>query len=323
MKTRFICFLVLLAIGFSEASAQLSGRAGTYSRMGFGAEGLGMANAKTASVHGDVFGYYNPAALSYSEHKTLSIAFGVLSFDRRLNFLSYSQPLHPEAGIGIAIINSGVSEIDGRDSDGEPTGPLRTSENQIILSFSNRFKAGFSAGVNLKFLHHQLYTDVSSLTVGIDIGVFVPVSDQLSLGATVRDINSKYKWDTTTLYGQSGNTTTDEFPLLYTVGASYLLPGGLGAAGVDVEFSNEGTATARTGVEIEVVPSVTLRGGADRIDFKEEGAGIRPTLGFTFRTSTGNSLPLFNPESLAFSYAYLFEPFSTSGIHMISMSVRL
>ncbi len=290
--------------------------------MGFGAEGMGMANALTAVSHGDVFGYYNPAVLPYAEHKTVSASFGILALDRRLNFLSYSQSLPPDAGIAIAIINSGVSNIDGRDSDGEPTGPLRTSENQVMLSFANRFKAGFSAGINLKLLHYHIYTDINSLTVGVDLGVLVPVTNDFTLAATVRDINSKYKWDTTKLYGQQGNSTTDEFPVLYTLGASYSIPGDMGAIAVDVELSNQETFIVRSGVEVHLLPEVTIRGGIDRIDLKEKGNGIRPTAGLTLRTNPGDSIPLVNPESVAFSYAYVFEPFSTSGIHMISLSIR-
>jgi hypothetical protein len=320
---KFVAGVVMLTFASASAEAQLGGHAGAYSRMGFGAEGMGMANALTAVSHGDLYGYYNPAVLPYAGHKTLAASFGVLSLDRRLNFISYSQALAPEAGIGIAIINSGVGEIDGRDSDGEPTGKLSTSENQIILSFANRFKAGFSVGINLKFLQSHLYTDINTFTVGVDVGVLVPVSSDLTLGGSVRDINSKYKWDTATLYGQSGNSTTDDFPLLYTVGASYALPGGVAALAVDVELSNQQTLVIRSGAEFQLAPEVTVRGGIDRIDLKEEGSGVRPALGLTFRTSPGTSLPLVNPESLGFSYAYLFEPFSTSGIHMISLTVRL
>ena len=137
-------------------SAQLGGTPGAFSRMGFGARGIGMGNAMTAVTTGDIVGYYNPALLSWSEYRHASASFGILSLDRHLNFLSYSQPLQPNAGISAGIINAGVSNIDGRDADGEPTGPLKTSENEIFLSFSNRFKSGFSLGITIKFLYHQL-----------------------------------------------------------------------------------------------------------------------------------------------------------------------
>jgi len=322
LRIRWFVLALLAFVGVASSYAQLGGLAGAYSRMGFGAQGIGMANAMTAVSRGDLFGFYNPAALPYAEHRTLAASFGILTLDRKLNFISYSQALPPEAGIGIALINSGVSEIDGRDSDGEPTGTLQTSENQIILSFANRFRAGFSGGINLKFLHYHLYTGVTSVTVGVDIGLLVPITNDFNLAATVRDILSKYKWDTTKLYGQEGNSTTDDFPLLYTVGANYLLPGGTGMVGIDVELSDRNSFVVRSGAEVYLLPELTIRGGIDRIDFKEEGSGIKPSVGLTLRKDLDNSIPLIDPKSLAFDYAYVFEAFSTSGIHMISLSMR-
>jgi hypothetical protein len=318
--------LVLASLLLFEATrehslAQTGGWAGAYGRMGFGARGIGMANAMTAVSSGEVQGYYNPAILPYAEFRSVTATFGILSLDRRLNFLSYSQALPPEAGLSVAIINSGVGEIDARDSDGAPDGILSTSENQFILGFATKFKAGFSAGVNIKILHHHLYTDVNSVTVGIDLGLFAPLGENFRVGASVRDINSKYKWDTGAIYGQSGNTTTDDFPLLYGGGISYLLPDTLGTIALDVEASNQSTLVARGGIEVNLIPQLTVRGGVDRIDLREKGNGIRPAAGFTVRQRLGESMPLVNPDILAVNYAYVFEPFASSGIHLISLSV--
>jgi hypothetical protein len=321
MRNTALLLAGLLLI-LSSSSAQIAGRSGAYSRMGFGARGIGMGNAMVALPAGDVNGYYNPAVLPYSNYRNLSASFGILALDRRLNFLSYSQPLQPDAGISLAIINSGVSEIDGRDSDGEPTGPLQTSENQAILSFANRFKGGFSLGINLKLLYYHLYTGVTSVTVGIDAGLLIPINGSLSIGAVVRDINSKYKWDTANLYGQSGNTTTDDFPLLYAAGLAYELPDSIGFVTADVEASNESSFHGRAGLEFFLIPEVTVRGGVDRIDFKEKGNGIRPSAGFTLRTRLeDDTLPVVNPDLLAVNYTYVIEPFASTGIHFISLSV--
>ena len=273
-----------------------------------------MGNALTAVTTGDVLGYYNPAVLSSAEYRNVTASFGFLSLDRNLNFLSFSQPLEPSAGISAGIINSGVSDIDGRDSDGEPTGPLRTSENQVFLSFANRFSAGFSVGITLKLLHYHLFTSINSVTVGIDVGALVPIGNSVTLGVTVRDINSKYKWDTSKLFGESGNSTVDEFPRLYTFGVAYKLPNGLGLIAMDIEASNQKTLNSRIGVEVPLIPELTVRGGTDRIDLKEKGNGVKPTFGFTARKS-------FEDWTPAVVYAYVVEPFSSSGMHIISLSV--
>lgn len=305
-------FLSVLAMG--TAYSQIGGNAGSFSRMGFGARGMGMANALTAVTYGDVTAYHNPAALPRLKEKTLSASFGFLSLDRSLNFLSYSQAVPPTAGLSAGIINSGISDIDGRDSDGEPTGPLRTWENQVFLGFGMLFKPGFSVGVNVKFYHNHLYTDVTTTSVGLDLGFLIPVNNSLTLGASIKDINSTYKWDTSVLYGQQGNKTDDKFPLLYTAGAAYLLPDSVALLAADIEASDQQTLIARVGGEAYVHHNVTLRAGIDRIDLKEKGNGLRPTFGFTARQEISG----WNP---ALTYAYVLEPFSPSGIHMISFTL--
>ncbi len=292
--------------------AQIGGAAGAFSRMGFGARGMGMGNAQTAVTSGDLVGYYNPAALPFAKRHTISASFGVLSLDRSLNFISYSQPL-PRAGISAGIINSGVTDIDGRDSDGEQTGPLLTSENQAFLAFSIQPSPKFAFGLTVKYYHNHLYSDVIATKISLDLGLLVAVNPSLSFGATAKDLNSQYDWNTSNVYGNLGGQLTDKFPKLYTFGAAYKLQDSLMLIAVDVEASDRKTLLGRVGVEVPLVPAITLRAGVDRIDLKEKGNGVKPTFGFTARKSIGNWIPAVN-------YAFILEPFTSSGIHVISLS---
>lgn len=311
---------VLLAaaalLAAQTVAAQVGGRPGAFARMGFGARGMGMGNALIAVTEGELAGYYNPAVLPYAATRTAAAAFGVLSLDRRLNFLHYTQPVHPTAGISAGIINAGVSRIDGRDSDGEPTGDLQTSENQVFLAFANRFGGGLSLGINVKLYYHRLYTDVSTLSMGLDFGALYSVTQDITIGATVRDVNSAYRWDTSELYGQSGNTTRDRFPVLYTGGAAWRLPDSTALVSAEIEASDRSTLRLRLGAECPVIPELTLRAGVDRIDLREEGAGAAPTAGFTVRKDLDTWTP-------ALHYAYVHEPFAPGGMHIISLSVTL
>lgn len=303
----------VLALRGTLLGGELGAQPGAFSRMGFGARGIGMGNAMVATTTGDITGYYNPALIPLMERRHVSATMGILSLDRRLNFLGASLPLPPSAGLSIGLINSGVSDIDGRDSDGRPTGPLQTSENQAFLSFGLKFKPGFSLGLNLKLYYYHLYTDISSTTVGIDIGAAYPLTEEITLGLAVRDINSKYKWDTSTLYGQNGQSSEDPFPRLYIFGASYCLPGGVGRISAELERSNPGTTILRAGVEVTPLPELSVRAGLDRADLAETGNGVRPTLGFTLQREFGVWVPAIN-------YAFVLEPFAPSGMHLVSVS---
>lgn len=309
----FLCALLFLlpAVAFP----QIGGRAGAFLRLGFGARGMGMGNALTAVTTGDAVSYYNPAALAHAQYRAVSLSYGFLSLDRSLNFVGFTQPAKPTAGIFIGLVNSGVSEIDGRDSDGEPTGHLRTSENAAMLGFATRFSSGFSVGFNLKLLYHRLYTDVSSTTVGIDAGILLPVGNSFTVGATVRDINSRYKWDTSKLYGdQQGKTSEDKFPQLYTLGVAYMMADSVALLSAEIERSNQASTIARLGAEVQLLPELTVRAGIDRIDLLEKGNGVRPAFGFTVR----KDLDAWTP---ALSYAFVAEPFTSTPMHILSVSL--
>ena len=92
MKRPILVLLVgaVISVPLAAAVAGSGGTSGAFSRMGFGARGIGMGNAQTAVVSGDVTGYYNPALIPFVEYRFVSATFGVLSLDRSLNFLGYS-----------------------------------------------------------------------------------------------------------------------------------------------------------------------------------------------------------------------------------------
>lgn len=314
MKTAVACLLALLAAFSPEALAQIGGTPGAYARMGFGARGIAMGNAMTAVVSGDISGYYNPAAIPLATTRSGMGSFGILSLDRTLNFLGYTQALPPDAGISAGLINSGVSNIDGRDADGEQTGSLKTSEDQIFLGFGLRFHSPLSIGLALKVLYYHLYTDFTSVTAGLDFGVMYRASDALTFGVTVRDVNSKYKWDSTPLYGDGGTSSEDPFPLRAAAGVAYILPDTIALLSADVEFTNVRTRTLRVGAEIPIVPEVTVRAGVDRIDLKEKGTGASPAFGFTIARGLEGWTP-------SITYAFVVEPFAPSGMHIITLGV--
>ena len=305
---------VLLLMVFVESSGQIGGVPGAFARMGYHARGIAMGNALTALNQGEIHAYYNPALTPFAAERTASASFGIMSLDRYINFLDYVQAAKPTAGISAGLINAGVRNIDGRDRDGIHTEDYSTTENQFFLNFANRFDERVSLGVTIKLYYSKLFDQVSSTTVGFDAGALVLVTDELTLGFVVQDIGSKYNWDTAPLYGQSGTQTKDKFPILYRLGSSYKLPG-YGTITLDIESSSEKTTIIRFGGEYEVHEYFLLRGGVDRWNLKDNTAGVKPAFGFGLRKPFDGWTPLLD-------YAYVFEPFSPSGIHIISLAVK-
>lgn len=312
-KIFFASALLGFVVNYSFAQ-QSAGFAGVFARMGFGGRGMGIGNALTAVLSGDVVAYYNPAVASFAEQRVAATSFGLLSLDRHLNFLSYTQALAPSAGISFGIINAGVKDIEVRDSDGELSRIYSTSENQFFFSFSNKFSEKLSVGVSIKLFYYKLFENVSTTNVGVDFGALYGVTNEFVIGLVIQDIDSKYRWDTSPIFGQQGNITIDRFPLLRRIGASYRLPNNVGIIAVDFENSNRKTNIFRFGIEINPIELLTLRSGIDRLDASNKFVSSKPSFGFSVR----KSLESFTPTV---TYAYVFEPDAPSGINVISIAV--
>lgn len=313
-KLSIIVLILIFRIDFanSQSSDILGGVAGAPFRMGFAARGIGMGNALTAVPFGNVNSYYNPALLPFQPAPTVLLSYGSLSMDRRLNFVSYVQHLNPNAGFSVGVINAGVRNIEGRDNDGLPTQTYSTSENQFFFSFGISPEKTFSLGVSAKLLYYSLFDNVKSTTLGLDLGTLYSISDEMKVGFVLQDVLSKYKWDTSKLYGESGSSYQDNFPLRKRLGFSYnSVDWGL-IASCEAEWIGSG-GYARLGAEVELFSGLQIRGGIDQISFSGE-VPAKPSLGFSVQTQVA----AWNPR---IDYAYVFEPYVSTGMHYLSLSL--
>lgn len=294
--------------------SELGRMPGAALRMGFGARGMGLGNAMSAVSTEELSAPYNPALVPFQTSRVVSASFGILSLDRRLNFLSYGQSLPPTAGIFIGITNSGVGNIDGRDMNGLPTETYATSENSFLIAFGIRTSERFSLGLASKILYYRLFKGVQSTTVGFDLGALYALTDQISIAAVLQDLNSKYNWDTSPLYGRQGNTTVERFPLRKKVGLSYRNDYYRLLFGAEIEFIAT-TVLSRLGVEYSPIPQLVLRAGIDQIDI-ERNLVAKPSFGFSLN-------PDFDFVSSYIHYAYVIEPYTPFNMHIVALSVRL
>lgn len=300
---------------------------GTFSRIGFGARGIGMGNAMSSVTQGNLVSYYNPALSPFQESNSLQAGYSFLSLDRSLNFLSFTRKFDfysskdtssnkkpsRTAGISAGIINSGVSGIDGRDNNGLQTGELSTSENQFFLSVANRFSQNLSIGIAVKFYYYKLYEKISSNGFGIDIGALYKVNDNWNVSLMLTDLNSKYEWDTSPVYDQQGLSTTDKFPLLKKIGVSYYNLEIKLLTAIEFENSNAGTNIIRIGAEYNIYEGLYLRGGIDQFNLNNIDAAFKPSLGFSYSKRLGDFI-------LSVDYAFMVEQYSPSDRHIIGLN---
>ncbi len=312
---RFLFLIISLVAATLQAQpvSALAGLAGAPMRMGFGSQGIGMGNAMVATPTRINIGYYNPALAAFQERPVAAVAVGFLSLDRGLNFLSFSTPLPPSAGLSLGIINAGVSDIAGRDRDGRPTETYSTSENAFFLSFGLRIDTNLVVGISTKILYYKLFTDMTSTTAGFDLGMIYRITDEFVVGVCLQDLGSKYKWDSSSLYGLEGNLSVEHFPVRKRIGVSYSPGDGPILSAVEFEYT-AGIAFMKVGAVASLTSSFALRAGVDQLGLTESLVA-KPSFGFSLQTSTGTWQSFL-------SYAIVIEPYAPSSLHLLSVGIE-
>jgi hypothetical protein len=329
LKKYILSFLILIPLAITAQPKYSEINTGSFSRMGFGARGIGMGNAMSSVTEGALVSYYNPAVSVFQTDNMFQTGYSVLSMDRSLNFLSYTRRIdiysakdtsaerkpRSVAGISAGIINSGVSDIPEADNSGARGDNLSTSENQFFVAFAIRFSEKVAAGIGLKLYHNKLYEDITATAVGLDLGIIYRLNDQWNFSFVVADLNSKYKWDTAPIYEESGTQYTDKFPLQKKIGVSYKNPLLKLLASVEFESRNKETNLLRAGLEYNIFDALYLRAGFDQWNLSNPDYPVRPAAGFSYFLN-------WNKIRLGVDYAYMVEQYSSQDRHIIGVNFR-
>lgn len=323
MKRKFILILFITAITLNAQPefSSIASKPGAFSRMGFGARGMGMGNAMSAVTVGEINSYYNPALSSFQEGNSFQTSYSFLSLDRNLNFVNFTRKFgdgedgRAIPGITIGVINAGVDKIDARDNQGKKGDELSTSENQFFLGLSNRFSERFSIGVSFKFYYYKLFEEITASSLGFDIGALYKFSENITVSLMISDINSKYEWDTSEIYGTRGRSTTDKFPLLRKIGVAYKFDNPNIIAAVEFENSDVQTNYLRLGTEYNLYENLYLRAGVDRINISNFDEPVRPAAGFSYFYTLGFGM-------VGFNYAFVIEPYSAHDQHIVGLNIN-
>lgn len=325
----FVHILIFSSLIFAQPKfSEMSVSPGAFSRIGFGARGIGMGNAMSSIIEGELVSYYNPAITPFQENNSFQAGYSFLTLDRALNFFNYTRRFdfysskdtivenrkpRTTAGISVGVINSGVSNIDGRDNNGLPTGELSTSENQFFIGLAARISEKISIGISTKFFYYSLYEEVSSTSIGLDIGALYRFNENFNFSFVVADLMSKYEWDTFPIYQQEGLNTEDKFPNLRKIGVSYRNKE-LGLLG-SIEFENSSAKTniLRAGVEYKIYDQFFIRGGVDQFNISNTDWPVKPSLGFSFFQPFSNFV-------VGVDYAFQIEQYSSADRHIVSVN---
>ena len=298
---RYIIFIVSILFLFKLQADPGGGYPGSYLNMGFNATSLSMGRAGVAMPNRGAPMYNNPAGLAFSTGRLAEFNYFFLSFDRNMHYTGLSTPVEPTAGLGMAWIHAGVDDIQGRSGTGQKTRTYETGQNAFILSMANAFFEDFALGISIKLLRNDML-DISAEGVGIDIGMLYKVTDNITLGAQVRDINSGYTWQTSDIFGDTeGQNYKESFPVKGLIGLAWQYKNILIAG--DLEYTDKNIFRYHTGLEYTYQGIASLRAGLN---------SSRPTFGGGLRYD------LFKNIDTELNYCLIFDSVGEGNTHLFS-----
>ncbi|KAA3620174.1 MAG: hypothetical protein DWQ05_05440 [Calditrichaeota bacterium] len=273
-----LSFIILFGNISTGLFAQ-GGYAGAFLRMGLGARSESMGRAYTAISGSAESAYFNPASVTAMQDRGIDVSMRSLSLDRRFAYLGFSTAIKPgaksgaksgarvpEGGVALTWIHASTTNIDGRDSDGRKFDSFSNYENAINFSFGLKFSERFSAGITARTIWNNFPglgtddADMSSRSIGVDLGALVSPMQNVWLGAVIKNLNSKYNWNSDKIY-ERGTSTKDEFPQVWRLGIATRQINNKLLVAADIEGSKKFDPRFMFGAEYMVVQNALLRAG--------------------------------------------------------------
>ncbi len=280
---RLLCILCMLSIVFADYGG---GYAGSGFRYGSNAREFSLAGAVVADKTPGFYTFANPALLHLSRDNHIGISFQNMSLDRYIESYSFARRLPPNAGLGIAILQSGTKNILGKDDQNKETEYFSTQEKEFIISFGVAIGSKLALGINIKALFTTIYEDYKGNGISGDIGFIYNYNRRLIVGGIMKNLNASYNWKV--IIGEDERSYEEQFPQTYALGIAYS-----GLQKISLFFredimispSDDVNYRMRIGSEYKLKNKVKLRGGlkqswgAIQGGTKVDGINIKPTFG--------------------------------------------
>lgn len=293
--------LILLLIVCADVFAQEegAGQPGAFLRLGVGARALGLGRAYTAIANDASAPYWNPAGLGMVRNKEVMAMYSLLSMERRHHYLAIALPTRSFGAFGVSWINLDVGELEGRDWMGRITDSFSNAQNAYFLSWAIPLSESIHVGCTAKYITHTL-ENFQSLGYGVDAGVFIQMTEFISIGAVVKDISTRVKWNT------SGKKE-ERYPMTTRLGAAFRPVDLPITIGLDVERIANRKASLHGGVEFALISGLGLRVGFDSGLLSAGGFISMPLGGTHFQTD----------------YSFGQDPIDETYVHRVSVSLKL
>jgi len=265
--------LMILFLGATQISM------GAFERNSHGGRAIGMGGASIAIMDNPWAVFTNPGALGAQQPRTLSLFYSPQPFGLRElahGSFSYVEPM-PFGTLAFS---------------GSRYGFELYREVALTLSYGGRIADLLLYGISVNYLSLSIEKYGSASTVGVDAGILVAVSDEVSWGFVATNLNAA-----------AIGALKEKLPQVFSTGLSYK-PIHEATIAADIVKDIRYEAELRLGVEYIVLDLISLRSGtsSDPSAFNA-GLGIRYSL-------------------LELDYAFSSHP-ELGMTHQASLSIRL
>jgi len=255
---------------------------------------LALGNAYVAAANSWSSISYNAAATAFRGSAEISAEVDALGLPVTGQMLSVGFPTYQSGVIGGRLVTLGASNIDGRDTVGNPTSKFSARDWRLDLNYAYPFLNYLGAGITYK-QYWRMMANVTRSFNGLDIGFLAKPFAQndehdvlFNVGVAAENLIAPH----------TGFRNKDlTWPRLFRVGflLGHANPFGslLGVALVtEADFITGAVSRLRGGVEVSYAKMINLRAGLDQ-------GHINAGLGITFDYGSLDYAALFTDISLA------------------------
>ena len=317
---RLLGILCVVNVVFADYGG---GYAGSGFRYGSNAREFSLAGALIADKTPGFYAFSNPALLQFTRSNQVGVSFQNMSLDRSIKSFSFAKRLPPNAGVGLAMLQSGTDNIQGKNSMNQDTELFSSSEIEGIISFGVGLGSKFALGINIKALFTTIYEDYKGNGISGDIGFIYKFNRRLFMGGIIKNLNASYNWKA--IIGEDERSYEEEFPLEYSIGLAYS-----GIKGVSLFIQEDVMVTpndnvnyrTRIGSEYKLKNKIKLRGGFKQLrsavpeGTKIDGINLKPTFGI------GAPLKVWQKQYIQLDYALDTGSAGEGLSHLFSFSLK-
>ena len=213
---RFLVILIFVNIVITDYGG---GYAGSGFRYGSNAREFSLAGALVADKTPGFYAFSNPALLQFARHNQIGVSFQKMSLDRSIQSFNYAKRLPPNAGVGLAILQSGTDNIQGRNLINQETESFSAKEIEGIMSFGVAFGSKLALGINIKAVFAAIDKDYKGNGISGDIGFIYKLNRRLLIGGIMKNLNASYNWKV--IIGEEERSYEEKFPRSYSLGMAY------------------------------------------------------------------------------------------------------